>query len=104
MGQTGSEIETGATTDVRMREETARRYKVVLHNDDFTTRDFVVEILMTHFGRSRTEATYVMLQVHHKGRGVAGVYPRATAEDKVAAVTREARAQGMPLKLTIEVE
>lgn len=81
-----------------------RLWKVVLHNDDFTTMEFVVEILTAHFHKTMAEANHVMLQVHRKGRGVAGVYTRDVAETKVAIVTREARENGMPLKLTTEPE
>ena len=77
-------------------------YKVVLHNDDYTTMDFVVHVLQRHFAKSEIEATYIMLQVHHGGRGVAGEYTRDVAETKVADVTAEARAEGMPMRLTAE--
>lgn len=79
-------------------------WKVLLHNDDYTTTDFVVNVLMGYFHKSHAEATQIMLQVHHNGMGVAGVYPRDVAETKLAEVTSEARAQGMPLKLTMERE
>jgi len=81
-----------------------RRYKVLLHNDDYTTMDFVVEVLIRHFRKSPGEATKVMLQVHHQGVGLAGVYPKEMAETKIAEVTAEARAQAMPLLLTSEAE
>lgn len=91
---------------VRERPKTKkpRRYKVLLHNDDFSTMDFVVHILMKHFDKSPAEATHVMLQVHHKGMGVAGVYARDIAETKVAVVTDEAQEAGMPLLVTAEAE
>lgn len=79
-------------------------YKVLLHNDDFTTTDFVVEVLMRHFDKAHAEATQIMLQVHHRGVGVAGVYPKDQAETKVAEVIDEARAQSMPLMLSLEPE
>jgi ATP-dependent Clp protease adaptor protein ClpS len=81
-----------------------QRYKVLLHNDDFTTMEFVVEVLVEHFHKSPAEATQVMLHVHHKGVGVAGVYPREAAETKVAEVSAAAEAAGMPLLLTLEEE
>lgn len=87
---------------VRPRTRRIRPWRVVLHNDDYTTMHFVVHILQTHFGKTAAEATYVMLQVHHKGSGVAGVYPRDVAETKVEAVTEEARAVGMPLRIEAE--
>ena len=88
----------------RPRTRRPRRFKVLLHNDDYTTMEFVVHVLVAHFHKSPPEATHVMLQVHHKGMGVAGVYPKDVAETKVAEVTAEARAEGMPLRLTIEAE
>ena len=93
------EQETGVATEKRRRTKRPRKWKVLLHNDDFTTMDFVVHILMTHFHKSPPEATHVMLQVHHKGVGVAGVYSKDVAETKVAEVTAEAREHEMPLRL-----
>ncbi len=84
--------------------EKPRRYKVVLHNDDFTTMEFVVLVLMRFFHKSETEATHIMLAVHHKGSGVCGYYTRDVAETKVSEVTDYAREQGMPLKITAEPE
>ena len=79
-----------------------RQYRVVFHNDDYTTMELVVLILMEVFRRSRTEATHVMLTVHHKGKGVAGVYNRELAETKVVDATEMARDHGAPLRVTME--
>lgn len=91
-------------TAQRIRAQRPRRWKVLLHNDEFTTMDFVVDVLKRHFGKNDAEAVHVMLKVHHEGIGVAGLYPRDTAETKVERVTGEARAQGMPLRVTAEPE
>ena len=89
-------------TDQRIRTEKPRQYKVVLHNDNYTTMEFVVLVLMRFFRRNETEATHIMLTVHHRGSGVAGVYSKDVAETKVEQVTSFAQDQGMPLKLTAE--
>jgi len=80
----------------------ASRYRVVFYNDDYTTMEFVVETLMQFFAKSEVEATRIMLEVHHKGRGVAGTYIRDVAESKVDQVEAYARAHGHPLKCTAE--
>jgi ATP-dependent Clp protease adaptor protein ClpS len=80
------------------------RYRVLLHNDDYTAMDFVVEALVTVFRRDPTEAMRIMLEVHVKGTGVAGVYPRDEAETRIDRVHAMARARGYPLKCTTEPE
>src|SRR5262249_13590639 len=67
--------------DVKTRPvtQTPRRYKVIFHNDDYTTMDFVITVLMRFFHKSETEATYLMLKVHKTGSAVAGHYPRDVA-------------------------
>lgn len=77
-------------------------YHVILHNDDYTTQELVIEVLKVFFHRDETAARHIMLTVHHKGKGVAGTYARDIAESKVAQVTDYARAHGAPLKLTTE--
>jgi ATP-dependent Clp protease adaptor protein ClpS len=92
--------------DVKERQETAvpKRYMVLFHNDDYTTMEFVVEALQRFFHKTETEALYIMLTVHKKGKAVAGVYPRDVAETKVAEVIGHARDRGHPLLLTAEPE
>jgi ATP-dependent Clp protease adaptor protein ClpS len=77
-------------------------YRVVLHNDDYTTKEFVVEVLQTVFQKPAIEATKIMMDVHKKGRGVVGVYTWDIAQTKVAQVHRLAKEQEFPLKCTIE--
>lgn len=79
-------------------------YKVLLHNDDYTTMDFVVYVLMNVFHRSENDAINIMLAVHHQGVGVAGVYTREIAETKINQVHNLARAQEYPLLCTMEEE
>ena len=81
-----------------------RLYKVLLHNDNYTTRDFVVAVLKEVFHKSESEAVQVMLHVHHNGIGVAGVYTYDVAETKVRLVERLARAHEFPLRLSMEPE
>jgi len=103
-GGPGESGQSDVDVDERTLPRTVRRYKVVFHNDDYTTMEFVVESLMTFFHKSETEATHVMLTVHRKGSAVAGVYPREVAETKVAQVMDHARKHGMPLLVTAEPE
>jgi len=77
-------------------------FKVFLHNDDYTTMDFVVEILVYVFHKSAEDATQVMLNVHRKGAGLCGIYTYEVAETKVDTVHRLARENGFPLKCTME--
>src|SRR3954471_12335834 len=91
-------------TKEKPKTEKARRFKVILHNDDYTTQEFVIRVLTKFFHKSETEATQIMLSVHHKGRGVAGVYSRDVAETKVAQTMDYAKSHGMPLLVTAEPE
>lgn len=93
--------ETGLAVEERKKTRRPRRFKVLIYNDDFTTMDFVVYVLIKHFRKPPAEATHVMLQVHHKGVGIAGIYPRDVAETKVAEATAEAQEHGMPLRLEV---
>jgi ATP-dependent Clp protease adaptor protein ClpS len=79
-------------------------YKVLIHNDDYTTKAFVVEILMVVFNKPIDEATQIMWHTHKNGAGLCGIYPFEVAETKVNMVTEAARENGFPLKLTIEEE
>ncbi|MDI1472026.1 MAG: ATP-dependent Clp protease adapter ClpS [Thermodesulfovibrio sp.] len=77
-------------------------YRVYLLNDDYTTMDFVVYVLMKIFDKTQLEATAIMLHVHRHGKGLAGIYIKEIAETKVAQVEQLARKNGFPLKCIIE--
>ena len=96
--------ETKEGSDVRARHDTSEpdMYKVLLHNDDYTTMEFVVHVLVQVFRKSIDEATRIMLNVHERGIGVCGLYTFEIAETKVDLVTRMARENGHPLKCTME--
>ena len=79
-------------------------YKVLLHNDDYTTMEFVVEILMLVFKKSPEDAVRIMLNVHQKGVGICGVYTFEVSETKVNTVNALAKQHGFPLKCTMEKE
>jgi len=81
-----------------------RRYKVIIYNDDFTTMDFVVNILTSVFFKSKAEAEALMLQVHHSGKAVVGIYSYDVAVSKVQKATNMARDNNFPLRLTCEPE
>jgi ATP-dependent Clp protease adaptor protein ClpS len=79
-----------------------RRYKVLLHNDDYTTMEFVVWVLQSVFNHDETTATQIMLHVHRTGIGVAGVYSRDVAETRVAQVDALAKDHEFPLRCSME--
>ena len=81
-----------------------RRYKVIIHNDDCTTMDFVVEVLKTVFFYSDEKAEALMLQVHHANKAVVGIYTYDIAVSKANKATNMAREKGFPLRLTVEPE
>ena len=81
-----------------------RRYKLTIYNDDFTTMEFVVKILVQVFLKSEAEAETLMLQVHHSDKAVVGIYSYDVATSKVRKATGMAREAGFPLRLTVEPE
>lgn len=89
-------------TENKTKLERPPLYKVFLHNDDFTTMEFVVFILLTVFNHSEDEAIRLMLKVHRQGIGLAGVYTYEVAEMKVEKVTSLAQANEFPLLCTME--
>lgn len=77
-------------------------YRVILFNDDYTTMDFVVEVLQRFFSINRERALQIMLKVHNEGSAVCGVYSRDVAETKVVQVTEFAKQHGHPLRCSME--
>lgn len=102
MSHFSADTSSGSLTDIDVREP--RLYRVLLHNDDYTSMEFVVEVLISIFRKGPEEATAIMLAVHEKGLGLCGIYTREIAETKVARVHSRARKVGFPLRCTMEVD
>ena len=97
-------FEEEVATESRERLKKPPLFRVLLHNDDFTTMEFVIEVLRRVFGKSDGDAFHIMWAVHTQGVGCAGVYTYEVAEMKVERVTQMARAQEFPLLCTVEEE
>ena len=97
-GQTGGAVK----ERVEQKNQEPKLYSVVLLNDDYTTMEFVMEILETLFQKSPAEAFRIMMHVHRNGRGLAGVYTWEVAETKAEQVAARAADAGFPLRATIE--
>lgn len=95
---TGEGVESDVLADIRE----PRMYRVLLHNDDYTTMEFVVEVLRNIFHKSHEDAVLIMLNVHKQGIGICGIYTFEVAETKVDVVHHLARSNGFPLKCTME--
>ncbi|MDO8989349.1 MAG: ATP-dependent Clp protease adapter ClpS [Sideroxyarcus sp.] len=86
----------------RSKTKPPKLYKVILLNDDYTTMEFVIEVLKTFFAMSQERATQVMLQIHNEGSAVCGLYPKDIAETKVNQVSAFAKQHGHPLRCHTE--
>jgi ATP-dependent Clp protease adaptor protein ClpS len=102
MSRPDREFEGWVATDKKPKVEEPPLYKVLLHNDDYTSMEFVVLLLERIFSKSTAEATRIMLNVHQQGIGVAGIYSRDIAETKVAVVLDLAQKNEFPLRCSME--
>ena len=102
----GADHRTDSEVLERTKQETKKPelYKVVLLNDDYTTMDFVVEVLESIFHKQPAEAFRIMMMVHTQGKGLCGLYPHEIAETKVSSVIELARSNGFPLLAAMEPE
>ena len=98
------EFDTDVFTESETKLEKPKLFKVILHNDDFTTMDFVVFVLEYVFNRTEPEAFSIMLKVHTEGLGIAGIYPYEIASMKSEKAMNLAKAREYPLLCTVEEE
>jgi len=101
-----SPMEHEPLTDDSVKDEIKKPafYKVTLHNDNYTTMDFVVNVLVNVFQKAEDEAAVIMFSIHEKGTGVCGVYVREVAEFRLNKTISLARQEGFPLLCTMEKE
>lgn len=104
MGKIKTDTAEYVAEEVREERDEPPLYNVLLHNDDYTTMQFVIEVLMYVFNKSGEESTRIMINVHNKGVGLCGIYPYELAETKVDTVEKLARENGFPLKCSMERE
>ena len=91
-----------AVEEGRPKTQEPPKYAVILHNDDYTTMEFVIEVLQKYFHKGQDEAMQITLRVHHQGHGLAGIFDFEIAETKVSQVGEYAQTHGFPLKCTAE--
>ena len=96
------EGKSGIAVAHKAKVERPRPWKVLMHNDDYTTMEFVVHILQKYFHKTRQEAQAVMLEIHTRGAGVCGIFTYEVAESKKEKAMKYARESGHPLKCTID--
>jgi len=96
--------DTETMTLARPKVKRPRKYAVMFHNDDYTTQEFVILVLVQYFNKSEEEALKLMLEVHTKNKAIVGVYTKDIAETKVEIATSFARKSNMPLAITAEPE
>ena len=104
MGEKKGDLQGSTLAEEKIETKEPALYKVLLHNDDYTTMEFVVSILEHIFSKTKQEATRIMLNVHNDGVGVAGVYTREICETKIAIVHELAKKNEFPLRCSMEKE
>lgn len=102
MGSDNSSQQSGVAILARSKVKVPKLYKVLIHNDDFTPMDFVVEVLQKIFNKSHEDATKIMLDVHYSGFGICGVFTYDVAETKTVLVAETAKENEVPLKCSFE--
>ena len=100
--ETDKNEQSGVATIKKVKLTPPKMYKVIMHNDDYTTMEFVVHTLQKYFNKNLNEAHAIMLEVHTRGYGICGIFTYEVAESKVAKVTKYARENGHPLKCSTD--
>ena len=102
MTEIHNDNESSVTTEHTLEVKEPKLYKVLLHNDDYTTMEFVISILETVFHKSPNDAAQIMLNVHNEGVGIAGVYTKEICETKISVVHQLAKKNEFPLRCSME--
>ena len=100
--ETDRDEQSGTATVSKQKLQPPKMYKVLMHNDDYTTMEFVILVLQKYFNKNYKEAQEIMLAVHQRGFGVCGIYTYEVAESKVAKVIKYARENGHPLRCSTD--
>ena len=100
--ETDRDEQSGTATVRKQKLQPPKMYKVLMHNDDYTTMEFVILVLQKYFNKTYNEAQDIMLAVHQRGFGVCGIFTYEVAESKVAKVIKYARENGHPLRCSTD--
>jgi ATP-dependent Clp protease adaptor protein ClpS len=100
--ETDKDEQSGVATIKKVKLQPPRMHKVIMHNDDYTTMEFVIHVLEKYFNKNTTDAHAIILEVHTRGFGICGLFTFEVAESKVAKVIKYARENGHPLKCSTE--
>ncbi len=100
--ETNTDSNSDSLVKERSKVKPPKMYKVLMHNDDYTTMDFVIHVLKRFFNKNQEEATGIMLKVHEEGMGICGIFTYEVAESKTVKVNRYSREKGHPLKCSTE--